>query len=365
MSANNVVPFPAAKGKAMSESKYTIVSDLAAGAAGAVTFWRMGASISRDALNAALDASLVAAGIDPATVARPKSLRTKAIVTRAIHALEDGSAGIYVDGASDGERVLCRRIFNERGLPYPVYILAATHDGGSMVIRHLDAPDAAQWEERARAAFVEARDMLGRADVSAWLTDVLEAQQAVSLRDTGGIYYVPELHRGKWNAIDAALRACNHGHRIFEIPAVESARAVEAVMAALEDEATAAMAKLQAEITSDDTGARALRNREDVLSILKEKIATYEKAFGVKAEALANNVSRLRANLTTAIVYRAAVDEGRPMDAPRFLDLSDDGVGIDSVEASAEAVNVDRFHGLVEDLERDDDEGPARTVALD
>jgi hypothetical protein len=159
-----------------------------------------------------------------------------------------------------------------------------------------------------RAAFVRLKLELSSEDVSAWLVGLI-AKDATSLRDTGGVYFVPKPRMDFWRKVTRAVMAAAK-HRIFKIPAMKNDEAVEAILDALTQEAEAEAKGIEAELMGDaPLGKRALTTRGTRCEVVLEKVAAYEELLGVRMPVLRERMSQLKSNLAAAALV-ASVETG-------------------------------------------------------
>jgi len=158
------------------------------------------------------------------------------------------------------------------------------------------------YSERIAVAYSDARNMLAHVDVSSWLVKQAYQRNAVSLRESGGVYFIPRAKAEEWQKIAKALDAA--GSSVFTIPAMRTAEAVAAITDAITAEAAAETAKIEAELekSGDEAlGARALKTRVEALEAMLTKVGTYEELIG-KQLAIRERVTSLRANVSAAIL---------------------------------------------------------------
>lgn len=154
-------------------------------------------------------------------------------------------------------------------------------------------------EQEGRAitsAYVRARRELHATDLSAWLVRRVTALNAVGLRDTGGIYYVPENAAARWSALADLLKAISTS-RIFEVPALRTDRAVEAIMDAVLTETTEGLQTITQALDAraDEMTARGLRGKIGACEKLAQKLALYEHLLGARQQAMASQIQEVRA----------------------------------------------------------------------
>jgi len=145
-------------------------------------------------------------------------------------------------------------------------------------------------------------------DVSSWLLWVLRHHvQAVSLRERGGFYFVPRDRLPVWRQVVAVVRACS-GHRLFEIPAMRTEEAVEAILTAIRDEAAERMAEMEAYLAGE-VSTRGLNSWERRLGELQEKLAHYAELLGVALPDLDAKAITLKGAVQAARIVAASQPE--------------------------------------------------------
>ncbi len=154
-------------------------------------------------------------------------------------------------------------------------------------------------EEQIRAAYNAAKTCLAPSDIGTWLTEKAAKLDAVALRDRGGVYFVPKPTVHKWEHIIAALKACSR-HAVHVIPAMRSADAVEAILAAVTDDTRTACGRIVADIGDGTLGTKALGNREKVTAELLDRVERYEELLGARLDALRSVLDETRAAVATA-----------------------------------------------------------------
>jgi hypothetical protein len=143
-------------------------------------------------------------------------------------------------------------------------------------------------------------------DISPWLCRIMERVDAVALRETGGIYFVPRFRMPVWEAVVRAVRRCG-AHVVSSVPAMQTREAVAAVLDALAQEAAGEVAAIEKDI-AEGLGARGLKNRVKATEAVERKLAAYEGLLGEKLEALRSTLEATRGNIAIAII-QAEADE--------------------------------------------------------
>ncbi len=166
-----------------------------------------------------------------------------------------------------------------------------------------------------RAAYSAALNEHESSDVASWLVRVLARRcDAVTLRDKGGVYYVPPFKMPAWLAVVGALRSVS-AHKLFGIPALSNRDALEAVLDAVEREAADAADEMGAELleavgeggkprVSERVGKARVARCDEV----EAKVGRYEAMLGTRLDSIRERLGDLRANLGAAMLVEAAAE---------------------------------------------------------
>lgn len=156
-----------------------------------------------------------------------------------------------------------------------------------------------------RAAYSDLVEKLNQGATGAWLSDLVRRYtNAVALRDTGGIYFVPSTHVERWQQVSRAL-ATSGAHVVYDVPSLRTDSAVEAILAAVEQEAQTLAEQLSADVDNAALGQRALTTREAACRAAREKVAAYEGLLGRGLDAMQQRLVALE----SAIVARRLAAE--------------------------------------------------------
>lgn len=155
------------------------------------------------------------------------------------------------------------------------------------------------------AFFAKHRGRLDTSDVSSWLINyTLRELSGVSLRATGGVYFVPHTSVAQLDLLVGCLNAAS-SHAIYRIPAMSGDDAVAAILDAIMKEADAEAAAMEADIEAAQLGERGYQNRIGRTDRIEQKVAKYEELLGVKMADIGARLERLRANLSIAMIKAA------------------------------------------------------------
>lgn len=174
-------------------------------------------------------------------------------------------------------------------------------------------------------AFNTQRVMLDASDVTYWMVGVVKKHlDAVTLRDNGGVYFVPKEHHKALQALRDALDEAKVS-LVRQIPAMRATDAAVAILAALQEEAFREAQAIEQFLTDNsEAGKKALRTKESVLEQVKAKVQRYEQLFGARAIEVQNRLAAVRAKVAQAMIVAEAGAEGREISGDRgLLELND------------------------------------------
>ncbi len=289
-----------------------LVSINGAEQAGAVVWWRTSGGIDLAALDAAWGAAGLPIKLVP-SAPRPSAALRRAVnehrgERRLVRPLASGGFALVDENASGDDlqhEVTCR-----------AKLVPPVGDGApTIAVEPPDHPIA----PHLTASYAAHLGQIEQGDVSPWLVKVIEHCQAVSLRDTGGIYFVPKAQLDTWRAMVAAIRTAGQ-HTVFEMPALKSDEAVAALLDAVVREAEATASLMEQEVSGGDLGERALKTRVERAAALESKVTSYEGLLGTTLTEIHERCERLRAQLTIALV-QASASEGEASGGTSLGDL--------------------------------------------
>ena len=260
------------------------IEDANARLAGLVTYWTCHGEVRRELLQDAFTAAGLPADALPA-MPRPATL-----LARAVKDLEERHR--LVRHLGDGRYAIVQEHTEEAR-----YTTLATIDieGDGWAINPHDSVLYDQMAEHV----ARQRSVLQATDISGWLVDSAVTRQAVALRASGGVYFLPRGNLDAWRKLTTALGAAQAA-TVFAIPAVRSDDAVEAVLAALKDDVEAAVAITRGDLS--DVGPRALKTRRKQAEALAEKVAHYEQVLDAAQPSLRASIAQLQAEVSAAIL---------------------------------------------------------------
>lgn len=275
----------------MREKDLTMVASDDVDAAGVVTYW----TISGSTDPRCLQNGWIQEGLDPAELPEPA----------------DGSTAISLAVRQVTDRSHFARPLKRRG---EFVIVAEEIEGdswegsqdctvrlgpdGRPQVTPADHPLRAQIDR----AFDDVTSAIDASTMQRWLAQYVRRFKCVTMRDTGGFYFVPD--KDRWGKVVRALKRA--GQYIYQIPAVFSNDLVDAVVDGLVREIESNVTTVNDELAKGDLGPRALRSRQAACKDTITKIEKYEKLFSVTLDGLRGNVQAAQANAAEAFLRAMA-----------------------------------------------------------
>ncbi len=269
------------------------------GTAGRITLWRLDGDMSI----AKLQDAWVAEGLDPAMLCE-----TETPIAALKHAVREN--------VSSGMRNLLRPLADRKGWAYVKETATAdsvSHAAPTLIakVNAAGQPVITCTDERLvnaiTATYYAHLDTISTGKAGSWFSWLMKKIDAVSLKDTGGAYYVPPQHVATWESMRRAIHA-GTAHRIQRIPAMRCEETIEAVLDAITQEAERAVVKMQAQIASGELGAKALegtRYGSAAVEALESKLARYEGIVGKRLDGLREKLDDVRATVAAALLATA------------------------------------------------------------
>lgn len=156
--------------------------------------------------------------------------------------------------------------------------------------------------------FKKEKEHLSVAEVSAWLVRTAKQAMAVPLRETGGIYFVPENRVDGWRKFVSVVMEISK-NVIWEMPALRTDKAIDAIIGALLKDAEAERKAMEAYLREDvDLRKGALERRANTCEAMRQKLAAYEELLGTKIKSVSTIIEALDAKITEAILATDAGD---------------------------------------------------------
>ena len=274
--------------------------------AGALVYWRLSGEANGDDLNNAL----IEAGMEEHLVNLPTPQRA---LRRTLNEYVGGDVFLRAGKRGDRGTYLVRQGQTDEGPEFFVWLEATLGPGGIPefeVWQHPATSEPMSWSVDVDALtnrFWHHVYHVTTTDISAWLIAQTAECDALSLRDSGGVYFIPRDTIDLWRK----RVECLHEQtlcRVHMVPAMHSDDAVDAVMAALVEECTTFTENLSKDIGGGALGQRALENRGEQAKDLLAKLTRYEKLLGTSLGDIREQVVEQRTNAVQAALATSAED---------------------------------------------------------
>ena len=112
------------------------------------------------------------------------------------------------------------------------------------------------------------------------LEDAREKLYGVALRQSGGVYWIPEKAIEPWGKVAAVVERACPGSAIYTIGIRRDEQSARLLTAAVRAEITAEVEAINGELDSGEMGQRAVRTRKARLEELEQRAAQFEAWTG-------------------------------------------------------------------------------------
>lgn len=282
--------------------------------AGAIVYWRLSGDVDYDQLKEAWEEAGLPAKLLPSLPSRQVALTrafrdmVKALSheDRDIHATKLHSV---TESGSNHGWILLENVTKKGSekVRYEEQFRAYFKGDKTLVFK----PENYARTEQLLKDFRANQKVLAQTDVGTWMSQkITQDLTMLTLRDTGGIYFVPRNKMERLAQIKQALEKATD-NVVFQIPSLKSDEAVEALLDALvrEAEAEAQSIEKQLEALDDDSvddkdklGARALRSRAAKCDRMTDKVEMFEQILDTRLDALRERMETLQAASVEAAI---------------------------------------------------------------
>jgi hypothetical protein len=293
-----------------------VVTPEALSTAGAVSYWRAGGTVSI----AALRKAWVDAGLDEKLLRKEPEPETA--LRRAVLDLADRKRIVIANKEAE-ERTLVRPLQEphawavvteivEEGLPpsYSTELIVRFNEGTPVFEPNGTDPEVFnRLRDTVLAGWGRQSGLFDPADVTGWLVKLAYKHcKAVTLRDSGGVYFIPRTAMEFWNkAADVIEKVSGRNHKVFRIPAMRNSECVEAITAAITEEAEQVVAEIEKELAESTIGQRALNTRKAAADALLAKLGEYEQLLDTQL-AVRSRIEDLGASLAAQALANMVED---------------------------------------------------------
>ena len=125
--------------------------------------------------------------------------------------------------------------------------------------------------------------------IANWLVGLAYRCKAIALRPRGGVYFIPQAHVAEFAQYVEVLHETAVGSHVYQIPAMQSDAAVQAILAALQAEVSEALAEINEDIASCVQN-RVKDSRRLRCAKLQEKVKVYADLLQVNLDSLQDSI---------------------------------------------------------------------------
>lgn len=297
----------------LNPDKDIVVTPEALTTAGAVSYWRASGYIEI----AALRTAWVAAGLDPELIRKdpePETALRRAVLDLATREriTDKKERRVLVRPQKEPSTwAVVEEIVEEGAAPvYTTLEIVSYSQGLGPHFFPVNGTSAQtqQIAETVMTRFQVQQGMFDPSDITGWLVKLAAQHNAVTLRENGGVYFLPRPAMEFWNKAATVIETVSaRAYQIFRIPAMRNTEAVEAIVAAVTAEAEQVAKEIEDQVNSG-LGMRALETRKAAASALLAKVASYEELVGQQI-AVRERVEALQVSLATAALASMISDE--------------------------------------------------------
>lgn len=221
-----------------------------------------------------------------------------------------------------GPRTLVRPLANRKGyaivhedaketdLDYNIIATTTINPIGRLEVEAEATPRGDDIKARIKSAYKRHLfSQLSTNDISGWVSrKLLPKVDSLSLRSSGGFYFIPRDGLPAYRKMVTALQACSN-HSFYSVPGMKSEDAVESILGSLREEAETLARGMWDDIGSGKLGGRALEARATTAAEMQSKVERYEKLLGVAMTDLSESLDQLKANMTAAALKASAGED--------------------------------------------------------
>lgn len=252
---------------------------------GAITYWSVSSSTSREAL----EEGLTTAGLDrwvPSRLSIQNAIKAALtdLYAQPKTLIRPDRGGFSVVDETQG-------LF---GLDHATRIWVAVQNNKTPVVSPVDHEDTS----RILSAIAAQQDLVPVAQLTSMLTGIVKSLGGLSLRESGGLYWLPSPSLSKWGEVQKIMRAAGP-NRVAMIQTMVDEESVAAVVDAITAEIESECAQMQAELASG-LSDRAAKHRAAHLNGLVDRLRTYEASLGITLDKLREGLVILDGGLIAA-----------------------------------------------------------------
>lgn len=130
--------------------------------------------------------------------------------------------------------------------------------------------------------------------------------KGIPLRNRGGLYWIPETNRSRWEEIVRVVEQSNIRNTTHLLKTTTDRKTLDAVCDSLVYQVTQKLGDLETSLEEGELGKRALRTREREAQELDDLMQTYEKILGKTLTSLRDRASDVESAASMALLEAMA-----------------------------------------------------------
>ncbi len=159
---------------------------------------------------------------------------------------------------------------------------------------------------RLTAAFRWRREQLPYHLVSRALVEIVFQLQGVTLRPSGGIYWIPSAALERWEMVANAIQAGSQKNKSYALRTMLDEHSATALREALAAEIEREADSINSTLSNPETGLRSATTQRQKAKSLRRKIEAYENSFTMALPELKKQLDRAVGIEAIATVFEAA-----------------------------------------------------------
>lgn len=171
--------------------------------------------------------------------------------------------------------------------------------------------------DKIKEGFERQKGIQRSSDIATLLVRMISRCDGIALRDSGGVYFVPQSKVGEYLQACSVVEQLVDGAIVYQMTTAIDPQTVRSVLGALASEVATEIQLVDADLAKENTdkglGERALRGRIRRLDTLRDKVSEYESLVEETQPQLHDDLKVLRARVVEAEMRACSNDED-PLD---------------------------------------------------
>jgi hypothetical protein len=196
-------------------------------------------------------------------------------------------------------------VIEKRGLvsnEYQHWFTAVVSDGGIVNVLDDGYDDTSS---NLHTLYQHFKDLLSGEAVSAALKRLVLDLAGTTLRDAGGVYWLPDDKVELWERFAQAYEKSGD-NQIYRLRVQADEHMIRAVRDAIESELSEKVEEIKTDVQSNTLGVRALQGRVEAAKGLRDKLKTYEQSLGVTLSEVGQAIENAESTAAHAVILASA-----------------------------------------------------------